>query len=62
MNEASHQILAEHYPNKVGCSLEETLINTYKRLHSGNAFFSLCVKRLLNNVEQKKRDKLADIY
>jgi hypothetical protein len=53
MNEASHQIVAEHSPSKTGCSLKETFINTYKGLHSDNPFFDMGDKCLGNSVEQK---------
>lgn len=37
-------------------------ITDYKRLNSDNVIFAMRVKCLVNSAEQRKRDKLADIY
>ena len=37
-------------------------ITNYKRLNSDNVIFAMRVKCLANSAEQRKRDKLADIY
>jgi hypothetical protein len=62
MNEVNRLTLAEHCQSKPGCSRVQTFINVYKRLNSDNVIFGMGVKCLVNSIEQRKRDKPADIY
>ena len=62
MNRGSGPSLTHRNHDTIGSSRVQTFINAYKRLNSDNAFFGMGVKCLVNNVEQRKRDKHADIY
>ena len=49
-------------PNWVYNSTFGVHITDCKRLNSDNVIFAMRVKCLANSAEQRKRDKLADIY